>query len=216
MFGGMLGAVGMLARHWSVHKLDLRPPRPPCMNGGGIPGMPAFCQLLSSSLQSIELTWRWEPTGHWHSHRPSHAHWRTHRSSPKLSTQVRGIQRVRLAFRTVRVRDTINNLLCLLTGNLLVVGLDVAQVVATAVVRLAHAHTVVCKVHIAVVTEELWHCCDSIPGNNIMREIVLRECARDWCSASRASRWRWSRARETEASALQNADASLGKAARCT
>jgi hypothetical protein len=42
-------------------------------------------------------------------------------------------------------------------SNLLVVVDDVAQVVATRVMRLAHAHGVVSEVDIAVVAEELWH-----------------------------------------------------------
>lgn len=65
-----------------------------------------------------------------------------------------------MALRVVCVCDTVDDLLCLVAGDLLVVGLDVAQVVATAVVRFAYAHTVVCEVHIAVVAEELRHCDD--------------------------------------------------------
>jgi hypothetical protein len=48
-------------------------------------------------------------------------------------------------------------LLCLVARYLLVVGLDVAEVVATVVVGLAHAHTIVREVDIAIVTEELGH-----------------------------------------------------------
>lgn len=105
----------------------------------------------------MQLTWRRETTRHWHSHRSSHAHRWGHGSSGESSAQVRRIQRVRLAFCAVCIRDAVDDLLCLLARDLLVISLDVAQVVATAVVRLAHAHTVVCEVHIAVVAEELRH-----------------------------------------------------------
>ena len=74
-----------------------------------------------------------------------------------MSGQVRGVQGIRLAFRTVRVCNTVDDLLCLVARYLLVVGLDVAEVVATVVVGLAHAHTIVREVDIAIVTEELGH-----------------------------------------------------------
>jgi hypothetical protein len=48
-------------------------------------------------------------------------------------------------------------LLCLVARYLLVVGLDVAEVVAAIVMGLPHAHTVVGEVDITVVAEELRH-----------------------------------------------------------
>lgn len=93
-----------------------------------------------------------------------------------MSGQVRGIQGIRLAFRTIRVRNTVDDLLCLVARNLLVVGLDVAQVVATAVVRLAHAHAVVCEVHIAIVAEELRHVRDSASDYDASRDWVALVC----------------------------------------
>jgi hypothetical protein len=53
--------------------------------------------------------------------------------------------------------DGVDDGLGLFMTDLLVVVNNVAQVVASAVVRLAHAHGVVRKVHIAVVAEELGH-----------------------------------------------------------
>ena len=47
-------------------------------------------------------------------------------------------------------------------SDLLVVVDDIAQVVATRVMRLAHAHGVVGEVDIAVVAEELRHGCDRV------------------------------------------------------
>jgi hypothetical protein len=49
-------------------------------------------------------------------------------------------------------------------------------VVATAVVRLAHAHTVVCKVHIAVVAEELRHVRGSASDYDASRGRVVLVC----------------------------------------
>jgi hypothetical protein len=62
-----------------------------------------------------------------------------------------------LSFCVVRVGDTVDDGLCLIRGYLLVVGLDVAEMVAAVVVRLPHTHTVVGKVDITVVAEELRH-----------------------------------------------------------
>ena len=102
-----------------------------------------------------KLTW-WREARHTHWR---HAHWRhsTHRSSREASSQILLKQRVRLSFCVVGVCNTVDDLLCLVAGYLLVVGLDVSEMVATVVVRLAHAHTVVRKVDIAVVAEELGH-----------------------------------------------------------
>lgn len=160
MFGGMLGAMqGQLGSSHVIH-VHSRPPRPPCMNGGGIPGMPASRQRLSAQSSRTKLTWRRESTGHRHAHRASHAHAhrRRHGASREAAVQVRRVQRVRLAFQVVCIRDAVNDLLCLVARYLLVVGLDVAQVIATAVVRFAYAHTVVREVDIAVVAKELRHC----------------------------------------------------------
>ena len=66
-------------------------------------------------------------------------------------------QRVRLTRSIVRVRYTIDDLLCLVARYLLVVGLHVAEMVTAVVVSFAHAHAVVREVHIAVVAEELRH-----------------------------------------------------------
>jgi len=102
-----------------------------------------------------KLTW-WREARHTHWR---HAHWRhsTHRSSREASSQILLKQRVRLSFCVVGVCNTVDDLLCLVAGYLLVVGLDVAEMVATVIVRLAHAHTVMRKVDIAVVAEELGH-----------------------------------------------------------
>jgi hypothetical protein len=109
-----------------------------------------------------ELTWRWEArhTARRHPHRrPSHTHsaHASHGPSRKAAAQIGLIQRIRLSLRVVRVRYTINNLLCLVAGYLLVVRLHVAEVVAAIVVSFPHAHTIVSEVDIAVVTEELRH-----------------------------------------------------------
>lgn len=147
--------------------LDSRPPRP--MNGGGIPGIPSIRQhsYFSPLLK--------EPTpGHRHTHGPTHSHWRRHRTSWKPSAQVRSIERIRLALGAVCVRDAVDDLLCLVAGDLLVVGLHVAQMVAAAVVRFAHTHTVVRKVDIAVIAEELRH---------RRGGIVLGQGGREVCSA---------------------------------
>jgi len=100
-------------------------------------------------------SWRREPR---HTHR-WHSHWGhpAHRSSREASSQVLLEQRVGLSFCVVCVGNTIDDLLCLVARYLLVVGLDVAEVVAAVVVRLPHAHTVVGEVDIAVVAEELRH-----------------------------------------------------------
>jgi len=66
-------------------------------------------------------------------------------------------QRVRLSFGVVGIGNTINDLLCLVAGYLLVVGLNVAEVVATIVVGLAHTHTIVGEVDIAVIAEKFGH-----------------------------------------------------------
>jgi len=100
-------------------------------------------------------SWWREPR---HTHR-WHSHWghSAHRSSREATSQVLLEQRVGLAFCVVCVGNTIDDLLCLVARYLLVVGLDVAEVVAAVVVRLPHAHTVVGEVDIAVVAEELRH-----------------------------------------------------------
>jgi hypothetical protein len=111
---------------------------------------------------TCELTWRREArhTARRHTHRwSSHTH-STHAShgpSRKAAAQIGLIQRICLSLRVVRVRYTINNLLCLVAGYLLVVRLHVAEVVAAVVVSLAHAHTIVSEINIAVVAEELRH-----------------------------------------------------------
>ncbi len=66
-------------------------------------------------------------------------------------------QRIRLALRVVCICYTVDDLLSLVAGYLLVVGLNVAEVVAAIVMRFAHAHRVVGEVDIAVVAEELGH-----------------------------------------------------------
>lgn len=100
-------------------------------------------------------SWWWESrhTHGWHSHGRHSGHW----SSREATSQVLLEQGVRLAFCVVRVGDTVDDLLCLVARYLLVVGLDVAEVVATVVMGLAHAHTIVREVDIAIVTEELGH-----------------------------------------------------------
>jgi hypothetical protein len=108
------------------------------------------------------LAWWWEArhTTRRHTHRRSshtHSAHASHGPSRKAAAQIGLIQRIRLSLRVVCVRYTINNLLCLVAGNLLVVRLHVAEVVAAIVVSLPHAHTVVSEVDIAVVTEELRH-----------------------------------------------------------
>lgn len=59
--------------------------------------------------------------------------------------------RVRLTLSGVGRGDGVDDALGLLVANLLVVLDDVAQMVTTVVVSLAHAHRVVRKVHIAVI-----------------------------------------------------------------
>lgn len=61
---------------------------------------------------------------------------------------------VGLALGGVRRRDAVDDGLGLLVADLLVVVHDVAQVVAPAVVGLAHAHRVVRQVDVAVVAED--------------------------------------------------------------
>lgn len=58
--------------------------------------------------------------------------------------------------------------------------------VATAVVRFAHAHTVVCEVHIAVVAEELRHRCDCGFGERAGVQTLAGCCTGDGCGASRS------------------------------
>lgn len=111
----------------------------------------------------------WHPSHWWHSwrhkrwHTPGHTHWRTahashgHGSSWETSAEVLLEQRIRLSFGVVGVSYTINDLLRLIGGDLLVVGLDIAQVIATVVVSFADAHTIVGEVDIAVIAKELGH-----------------------------------------------------------
>lgn len=66
-------------------------------------------------------------------------------------------QRICLAFCVVCIGDTVDDLLCLVARYLFVVGLNVTEVVAAVVVRLAHAHTIVGEIDIAVIAEELGH-----------------------------------------------------------
>jgi hypothetical protein len=61
---------------------------------------------------------------------------------------------VGLAFGGVTGCDAVNDALSLLVADLLVVVDNVAQVVATTIMGFAHAHRVVCEVHIAVVAED--------------------------------------------------------------
>jgi hypothetical protein len=161
---GMLGAVYLLVWHCvGQDRLDLRPPRP--MNGGGMPGIPIHSQQPPPwSSRPSSRTWR-RKSRHSphrrHAHRrPSHAHAHshsTHRSTRKASAQVCLVKRIRLTFRVVRVRYAVDDLLCLVARYLLVVCLHIAEMVATVVVGLAHAHAVVRKVYIAVIAEELGH-----------------------------------------------------------
>lgn len=130
----------------------------------------AFHLHILDSAWFLALTWRREtrhPSSHptHTSHRPSHAHRRhthpahhPHGAPGEASTQVLLEQRIRLALGVVRICYAVDDLLCLVAADLFVVGLDVAQVVATVVVSFAHAHTVVREIYIAVVAEELWHC----------------------------------------------------------
>jgi len=119
-------------------------------------------QLTTSSAHEIwrhsthrRHSWRREPR---HTHR-GHSHWghSAHGSSREATSQVLLEQRVGLSFCVVCVGNTVDDLLCLVAGYLLVVGLNVAEVIAAVVVRLPHAHTVVGEVDIAVVAEELRH-----------------------------------------------------------
>lgn len=101
----------------------------------------------------LRLTWWWEARHtHWW-----HAGHSTHWASRESSIQVLLEQWVRLSFCVVCIRDTVDDLLRLVTRYLLVVCLNVAEVIAAVVVRLPHAHTVVCEINIAVVAEELGH-----------------------------------------------------------
>ena len=123
------------------------------MKGGGIPGIPgipALCQYFHLQHRAHRLTSRHR---HWRSSRKSSGHG----PSGISSAQIRRIQRIRLTFCAVCICNAVDDLLCLLRGNLFVIGLDVAEVVAAAVVRLADTHTVVREVHITVVAEELRH-----------------------------------------------------------
>lgn len=101
----------------------------------------------------MQPTWWWEAR---HTHR-GHARHSAHGASGEASAQVLLKQRICLAFCVVGIRDAVDDLLCLVARDLFVVGLDVAKVVASVVMRLAHTHTVVCEVDIAVVAEELGH-----------------------------------------------------------
>jgi hypothetical protein len=132
------------------------------MNGGGIPGIPSDSQHTTLRLSYChQRTW-WREA--WHAHRwPTH--WRSthtvhtsHRSTREASAQVRLIQRICLSFQVVRVRYTIDNLLCLVARYLFIVGLHVSEVVATIVVRFPYAHAVVGEIDIAVVAKEFRHC----------------------------------------------------------
>ena len=60
-------------------------------------------------------------------------------------------------------------------SDLLVIVDDVAQVVATRVMRLAHAHGVVGEVDIAVVAEELRHGCGRVTWTGrVVYPMVMR------------------------------------------
>lgn len=83
--------------------------------------------------------------------------WETQTSRWRESAHGTLSHRVCLTFRIVRVRDTVDNKLRLLAGYLFVVGLDVAQVVSTGIVRLPNTHRVVGEVDIAVIAEEFRH-----------------------------------------------------------
>lgn len=61
-----------------------------------------------------------------------------------------------LTLGSIRRGDGIDNGLCLLVTDLLVVVDNIADVVATCVVSLAHAHRVVCQVDIAIVAKDWW------------------------------------------------------------
>lgn len=65
--------------------------------------------------------------------------------------------RIGLSFRSIGIRDRINNGLCLFVSNLLVVFCDVSQVVATSVMRLSNRHGVMREVDIAIIAEEFRH-----------------------------------------------------------
>lgn len=101
----------------------------------------------------LELTWWWE-TRHTHWWHTRHS---THWTSREPSIQVLLEQWICLSFCIVCVRDTVDNLLGLVARDLLVVGLNIAEVVAAVVVRLPHAHTIVGEIDIAVIAEELRH-----------------------------------------------------------
>jgi hypothetical protein len=138
------------------------------MNCGGIPpigGIPiALSTITLLSAVSPALTKRREPrhahrwhthTGHTHTGHSSHR--RSHRPSRETSTQILLEQRIRLSFCVVRVGYAVDDCLCLIRGYLLIVRLHVAEVVSAVVMCLAHAHTVVGEVDIAVIAEELRH-----------------------------------------------------------
>jgi hypothetical protein len=61
---------------------------------------------------------------------------------------------VGLAFGCVRRSNAIDDGLGFLVSNLLIIVDDVTQVIATAVMRLAHTHRVMCQVHIAIIAED--------------------------------------------------------------
>lgn len=62
-----------------------------------------------------------------------------------------------LAFGGIGVGDGVDDGLGLFVTDLLVVIDNVAEMVATAVVGLAHAHGVVREVDIAIIAKEFWH-----------------------------------------------------------
>lgn len=82
------------------------------------------------------------------------------------------LQRHALSLGRVRTRDAVDDSLCLLVTDLLVVVDDVTEVISAAVVRLSDAHRVVREVDIAVVAEEFGH----------LHYSFARGCA---CSCSR-------------------------------
>jgi DNA-binding transcriptional LysR family regulator len=130
------------------------------MNCGGIPpigGIPlAMSAYVLALAVSPALTRRREPrhAHRRHTHTGHSSHRRSHRPSRETSTEILLEQRIRLSFCVVRVGYAVDDCLCLIRGYLLIVRLHVAEVVSAVI---AHAHTVVGEVDIAVVAEELRH-----------------------------------------------------------
>lgn len=91
-----------------------------------------------------------------------------------------------LPFGSIGRGDAVDDGLCLLVADLLVVVDDVAKMVATTVVGFAHRHGVVRQVDIAVIAEELWHLdgCAQMIKETVDGELQARHAVR--CSGSSA------------------------------